>query len=152
QVMNAIVLIDVDGRAYVRSRAFVRSTRYLPRPWRWAYALRFVPAFLLDLGYRLVARLRYRIGGRADVCQLPSPEERSRFLPWAAMPWRRTSSAFSPRSSRSGAPARSACAPTARRASCGAIPSAIVAMNSTGGGRSVRNDPSRRPSARVATI
>lgn len=81
QVMNAIVLIDVDGRAYVRSRAFVRSTRYLPRPWRWAYALRFVPAFLLDLGYRLVARLRYRIGGRADVCQLPSPEERSRFLP-----------------------------------------------------------------------
>lgn len=79
--MNAIVLVDGDGRAYVRSRAFVRAARYLPRPWRWLYGLRFVPAFVLDLGYRVVARLRYRLWGRVDACQLPSPEERSRFLP-----------------------------------------------------------------------
>jgi predicted DCC family thiol-disulfide oxidoreductase YuxK len=81
ETMSTLVLIDTDGRAYLRSRAFVRLARYLPRPWRWAHALRFVPAFLLDLGYRLVASLRYRRWGRVDECQLPSPDERARFLP-----------------------------------------------------------------------
>jgi predicted DCC family thiol-disulfide oxidoreductase YuxK len=43
--------------------------------------VRWLPAFLLDLGYRVIARVRYRIWGRVDVCDLPSPENRVRFLP-----------------------------------------------------------------------
>ena len=70
-----------DGHARLRSKAFLYVSRHLRAPWRWAYAWRWLPGFVLDLGYRLVAAVRYRIWGRADSCELPSPEQRPRFLP-----------------------------------------------------------------------
>ena len=38
------------------------------------------PAFVLDPIYRLVARVRYRIWGKTDACELPAPDERALFL------------------------------------------------------------------------
>lgn len=78
--LETIVLVE-DGRARLRSKAFLYVTRHLRAPWRWAYAWRWLPGFVLDLGYRLVAAVRYRIWGRVDACDLPSPEQRARFLP-----------------------------------------------------------------------
>ena len=43
--------------------------------------LRVVPVAVADLGYRVFARLRYRLFGRRDACRIPSPAERTRFLP-----------------------------------------------------------------------
>jgi predicted DCC family thiol-disulfide oxidoreductase YuxK len=43
--------------------------------------MRWFPGFLMNIGYRFVAAIRYRIWGRADACELPSPEQRARFLP-----------------------------------------------------------------------
>jgi predicted DCC family thiol-disulfide oxidoreductase YuxK len=45
-----------------------------------AAGLRFVPRFVLDWGYRQVAGHRYRIFGRYEVCPIPEPSVRSRFL------------------------------------------------------------------------
>src|SRR5262249_37090220 len=69
------------GRLYVRSRAFVMAAKHLPMPWRLLYALRWVPAPILDLGYRVIAATRYRLFGKYDQCDIPSPEQRQRFLP-----------------------------------------------------------------------
>ena len=80
RTLETVVLVD-DDRAHLRSKAFLHVARHLRAPWRWAYAVRWLPGFLLDLGYRLVAAVRYRIWGRADACQLVTPEQRSRFLP-----------------------------------------------------------------------
>jgi predicted DCC family thiol-disulfide oxidoreductase YuxK len=78
--LDSVVLVD-DGRVYLRSKTFLQVARHLRAPWRVGYHLRWLPAFLLDLGYRLIARVRYRIWGRVDACELPSPENRARFLP-----------------------------------------------------------------------
>src|SRR5688500_5144509 len=59
RTLESVVLVDGD-RVHLRSKAFLYGAKYLTRPWRWAHALRWLPAFLLDLGYRLVARVRYR--------------------------------------------------------------------------------------------
>ena len=49
--------------------------------WRLAgRVLRLVPGSLRDLGYRLVARNRYRMFGRYDTCPIPTEGTRSRFL------------------------------------------------------------------------
>jgi predicted DCC family thiol-disulfide oxidoreductase YuxK len=48
--------------------------------WRLMSALKLLPNFLLDLGYDLIARYRYRLFGKHDVCQQPTPEQRSRFI------------------------------------------------------------------------
>ena len=65
----------------LRSDAVVALLRELPRPWPWVgVALKWIPRTLRDLGYRLVARWRYRIWGRLESCPLPSAEDRVRFL------------------------------------------------------------------------
>ncbi len=51
-----------------------------PRLFWFAWLLYLVPLFLLNLQYRLFAKVRYRIFGQADACIVPSPEERLRFL------------------------------------------------------------------------
>ena len=50
-------------------------------PWGWLYGLRWLPGFVLDLGYRVIAAVRYRLWGRADACELVTREQRARFLP-----------------------------------------------------------------------
>jgi predicted DCC family thiol-disulfide oxidoreductase YuxK len=65
----------------VRSEAVVALLRELPRPWPWvATGLRWIPRAVRDVGYRLVARWRYRLWGRLESCPIPTPEERTRFL------------------------------------------------------------------------
>jgi predicted DCC family thiol-disulfide oxidoreductase YuxK len=78
--LSTVVLVD-NGKIYTRAKAFLHVARYLKAPWRWAYAVRWIPGPLLNPGYRLVAALRYRIWGKTDACHLPSPTQRVRFLP-----------------------------------------------------------------------
>jgi predicted DCC family thiol-disulfide oxidoreductase YuxK len=77
--VSTVVLVQ-DDHVRVRSKAFLYSARHLRAPWRWAYAVRWLPGFLLDLGYRVIAAIRYRVWGRAELCDVPSPEHRARFL------------------------------------------------------------------------
>jgi predicted DCC family thiol-disulfide oxidoreductase YuxK len=78
--LESVVLV-AGGRVHLRSKAFLYAARHLRAPWRWAWAMRWFPAFVLDLGYRVIARIRYRVWGRAELCDIPSPEQRGRFLP-----------------------------------------------------------------------
>ncbi len=85
QFPNIPVSIDTvvyiaDGRAHLRSKAFLYAAAHMHAPWRWGYHLRWLPGFVLDLGYRVIAALRYRIWGHADACSLPAPEQRARFV------------------------------------------------------------------------
>ncbi|MGA3262681.1 MAG: DCC1-like thiol-disulfide oxidoreductase family protein [Terracidiphilus sp.] len=65
----------------VRSDAMVAMLSELPRPWpAVAVVLRWIPRPARDLGYRLIARWRYRIWGRLENCPLPAAGERERFL------------------------------------------------------------------------
>jgi predicted DCC family thiol-disulfide oxidoreductase YuxK len=52
----------------------------LGQPWRSLALLRVLPSALLNIGYDLVARSRYRVFGRYDACLLPRPEQRDRFI------------------------------------------------------------------------
>lgn len=78
--IDTVVYVS-DGRAYLRSKAFLHAARHLRAPWRWGYAMRWFPGFILDIAYRLLAVVRYRIWGHADACALVTPEQRTRFLP-----------------------------------------------------------------------
>lgn len=80
ETLESVVFVD-NGRVYLRSKAFFYGAKYLTRPWRWAYYLRWLPAFLLDLPYRLIARIRYRVWGKHDTCRLPTAAERAHLLP-----------------------------------------------------------------------
>ena len=70
-----------QGRIHRRSRALLHACKHLGLGWRLLGLLRYLPAFVTDVGYRIVAWSRYRLFGRYDRCQLPRANDRSRFLP-----------------------------------------------------------------------
>lgn len=61
-----------------RATSFVMKT--LEGGGMWLRAFRILPKALLDLGYGLIARNRYRIFGRYESCLVPSAEFRKRFI------------------------------------------------------------------------
>lgn len=76
---DSLVLIDGD-RAYVRSAAALRTTRFMKGLYPLLRALLIVPPFLRDAVYNFVARHRYRWFGRSESCMLPDKELARRFL------------------------------------------------------------------------
>jgi len=69
-----------DGRAFSSLDAVMRAGRRFGGVWSALSALRVLPAALRDALYRTVARNRYRVFGRTDMCSLPDPEVRKRLL------------------------------------------------------------------------
>lgn len=79
--LASVVLVDEAG-THRRSDAIVRLLRHLGGGHRVSAAVLWVvPRPMRDLGYRLVAKTRYRIFGRKETCRLPTAQERERFLP-----------------------------------------------------------------------
>jgi predicted DCC family thiol-disulfide oxidoreductase YuxK len=76
---RTILLLDGED-VYVRSTAVLRSLRHLRGAVRWLQPLLWVPAFLRDPLYDLVARNRYRWFGRRLTCFAPTPQTRDRFI------------------------------------------------------------------------
>jgi predicted DCC family thiol-disulfide oxidoreductase YuxK len=68
------------ARVITRSRAALFVAGALGWPWTLTRPLRLLPTVVLDWGYNLVARSRYRVFGRYDQCLLPRPEFRNRFI------------------------------------------------------------------------
>jgi len=78
---DSIVLFE-NGKLYTESAAVLRIARRLSFPWRWlALPGWLLPRFVRDPIYRFIARNRYRWFGKKDVCYLPTPELKARFLP-----------------------------------------------------------------------
>jgi predicted DCC family thiol-disulfide oxidoreductase YuxK len=86
RAMNSLVLVhpataDRPERLVFESSAALEIARYLGRVWRGvATVLAIVPRPLRDAGYRLVARVRYRIFGKRSAAVGTRHAERARFL------------------------------------------------------------------------
>ena len=74
------IFLVTEGRVLTRSAAALRILRGLRFPWPLAFAFIVVPRPLRDRIYDIVARNRYRWFGRRDVCMVPTPDLRARFL------------------------------------------------------------------------
>ena len=76
---RTILLVERD-EVFSQSTAILRSLRHL-RGWpRWLVPLRWVPRFIRDPIYDLIARNRYKWFGRHPACFVPTPETRARFI------------------------------------------------------------------------
>lgn len=76
---RTVLLID-DGMVYSRSTAVLRSLWHLRGPVRLLMPLLAVPALIRDPIYSFIARHRYRWFGRRNICYVPVPETRARFI------------------------------------------------------------------------
>lgn len=76
---DSVVLLE-HGRYSAGSEAAVRIARHLNGGWKLLSVFRFVPAFLREPVYRLLANNRYRLFGKKQSCWLPTPALKQRFL------------------------------------------------------------------------
>lgn len=74
------LLVD-DGIAYTDTDAALRVVSHFGAFWKCvAWVARWIPAGIRNRLYRWIARNRYRIFGRREMCFLPAASEADRFL------------------------------------------------------------------------
>ena len=83
--LNSVAFVENHGTAreqiYYRSEAVLRMLDQVGGFWRVVSWLRIIPRPLRDVVYDAIAQRRYQWFGRFDICRIPSPELRARFLP-----------------------------------------------------------------------
>jgi len=73
--------ILIKGEIYfTKSTAALKIARKLNYPVKVLYYFIFIPKFLRDLIYSLIATNRYKFFGKRDVCRIPTDEEKEMFL------------------------------------------------------------------------
>lgn len=70
-----------DDQVYMRSAGVFAAMKHMPYPWKALSWFRWLPKWLTDIGYSLVAKTRYRVFGKYEQCPVPPVEDRARFLP-----------------------------------------------------------------------
>ena len=78
--MPSTFLFIEDGQAHEKSDGVIVLAAHLRWPWRALAALRVIPKPWRDRAYDVIARNRFRILGRKEVCDLPPPNVRDRFV------------------------------------------------------------------------
>jgi len=77
--VDSVVLLHREG-AWIKSTAALEVARYVGGPWSVALLGYLVPRPWRDALYDYVARTRFARFGRAEACDLPTPETRTRFI------------------------------------------------------------------------
>jgi predicted DCC family thiol-disulfide oxidoreductase YuxK len=76
---DSLVLIEHD-KAYVKSAAGLRITKYLKGLYPMLMGFIVVPPFIRNVVYDYIARNRYKWFGKSESCMLPDKELAKRFL------------------------------------------------------------------------
>lgn len=80
-------LEDVDSIVFIQGETFftysdavIEIIKYLDSRWKYLTMFKYIPKTIRDFIYKYIAKYRYRIFGRRDVCMIPSEKNKSRFL------------------------------------------------------------------------
>lgn len=83
-VVDTVVLVLNYGqpaeRILIKARAGLTILTFLGWPYRAMGVFAVLPDFFLNFFYNAMARVRYRLFGKHDVCQIPTLDERRRFI------------------------------------------------------------------------
>ena len=74
------MIVIKDGKLYTESTALLKVMQHLGFPFSLMNAGYFIPRFIRDFLYRLVALNRYKLFGKTDSCLIPSHENKRHFL------------------------------------------------------------------------
>ena len=76
---DTFILIDGD-EFYTSSTAALMVSRDLSGLVKFLYPLIYIPKFVRDILYRCIAKNRYVLFGKSDVCRTNAEKDNSRFL------------------------------------------------------------------------
>jgi predicted DCC family thiol-disulfide oxidoreductase YuxK len=73
-------LLLQKGKIYQKSTGALMVAKQFSGAWKMVYLLIVVPSFIRNAIYSLISNNRYRWFGKKQVCWLPKPEDKKRFL------------------------------------------------------------------------
>jgi len=76
---DSFILIS-QNKVYKKSTAAFEIAKHLNGWPKIISPLRFLPVYITDFFYDLIAKNRYRIFGKKKACRIPTKEEKSKFL------------------------------------------------------------------------
>lgn len=74
------MLLILDGRSYQKSLAFLLIVKRLGFPYSLLLIFKLLPAFIRDWCYDRIAKNRYQLFGRHEVCPINFSLDEKRFL------------------------------------------------------------------------
>ena len=77
--VDSVVLIE-NEKAYIKSSAALRASKYLKGLYPILFGFIIVPSFIRDLVYDFIARNRYKWFGKTESCMIPDKNVANRFL------------------------------------------------------------------------
>ena len=77
--LKTFILVNGD-KYYKKTTAALKVTKELKFPWNLSYIFIIIPPFFRNIAYNIIAKYRYKWFGKREVCRIPAPEERERFL------------------------------------------------------------------------
>jgi predicted DCC family thiol-disulfide oxidoreductase YuxK len=69
-----------QNKLYFGAKGFFEISKDFKYPYKLLSVLRFLPDFLTNFFYNIIAQNRYKIFGKVDACFLPDIEDRVRFI------------------------------------------------------------------------
>jgi predicted DCC family thiol-disulfide oxidoreductase YuxK len=76
---DAIVFLD-KGNVYIGPKAFYKLAFYFNRTWSFLRYFNYLPDFLSNFAYKIIAENRYCLFGVKESCEIPNTSFKSRFL------------------------------------------------------------------------
>lgn len=76
---SSFVFIE-NGKVYIRSTAALKVCNYLKGLWPLMYGFIIIPKRIRDGIYNWISKNRYRWFGKKEVCMIPTPDIKARFL------------------------------------------------------------------------
>jgi predicted DCC family thiol-disulfide oxidoreductase YuxK len=73
-------LLIAGNKYYTKSTAALMISKNLKGLVKILYPFIFLPKFLRDFFYDLIAKNRYKLFDKREVCRVPTEEERKKFL------------------------------------------------------------------------
>jgi predicted DCC family thiol-disulfide oxidoreductase YuxK len=77
--MSSLILIKGE-KYFTKTTAALKIARELKFPWNLLYIFIIVPPIIRNISYNIIANYRYKWFGKRDVCRIPEPELKDKFL------------------------------------------------------------------------
>ncbi len=78
--MDSVILIDEEQKILVKSDVSFELFKRFGGVWTILSIFKYLPRFIRDFCYDLIAKNRYRMFGKKDSCMIPTPDVAKRFL------------------------------------------------------------------------
>ena len=77
--LESFILIRGEN-VFTKSTAALEISKNLSGPVKLLYPFIFLPKFIRDFIYDLIAKNRYKIFGKSEVCRIPTEREKAKFI------------------------------------------------------------------------